>query len=271
MQTSEGLQLDPVPYATTGGFAINIWVKTNISNIVGDAFSYIFSHTALGTTNVLTAPNQVHIYIPQANNTFHGISARAILRDSNSLPLGRKSEVWIDTNGMIGNDMPAAVVDDGMHIDDGEWHMLTVSTLPGPADFEYMAHSQQNPGSTSSPSSSAGQTSPVGNPLTSGGITSRNANSSTQLQRPLGFAIYMDGILRGSIVGGSTRDTLFENDTSVQITGGYPADLNGPITLCARVDGDLDRGFTGSVSNLMLFDVPLTPTQVVFQWFLSGF
>ncbi len=48
----------------------------------------------------------------------------------------------------------------------------------------------------------------------------------------------------------------------LQVTGGAPAWLDGPITLCGRVDQDPERAFTGALSNLMLFDVALTSVQV---------
>ena len=47
-----------------------------------------------------------------------------------------------------------------------------------------------------------------------------------------------------------------------QVPGGAPALLTGPITLCGRSDLDADRFFTGSLSNLMLFDTSLQPEQV---------
>ena len=49
---------------------------------------------------------------------------------------------------------------------------------------------------------------------------------------------------------------------SDQVPGGAPALLSGPITLCGRSDLDAGRFFTGSLSNLMLFDTSLQPEQV---------
>eukprot|EP00967_Tisochrysis_lutea_P056465 scaffold71317_cov31-Tisochrysis_lutea.AAC.1 len=46
------------------------------------------------------------------------------------------------------------------------------------------------------------------------------------------------------------------------VTGGAPADLDGPITLCGRSDLSLERFFTGQLSNLMLFDTALTEDEV---------
>ncbi len=46
-----------------------------------------------------------------------------------------------------------------------------------------------------------------------------------------------------------------------QVPGG-PALLTGPVTLCARSDLDPDRFFSGRLSNIMLFDEALSPSQV---------
>jgi len=48
----------------------------------------------------------------------------------------------------------------------------------------------------------------------------------------------------------------------MQITGGAPADLTGPITLCGRSDLSAERFFTGQLSNLMVFDTALSEDQV---------
>jgi hypothetical protein len=50
--------------------------------------------------------------------------------------------------------------------------------------------------------------------------------------------------------------------TFLQIPAGGPALLTGPITLCGRSDLDPKRFFSGSISNLMLFDTSLEPEQV---------
>ncbi len=51
------------------------------------------------------AHTQVHIFIPESSNPLYGISTRVILRDAGDMNLGRQSQVWLDTNGMVGNDV----------------------------------------------------------------------------------------------------------------------------------------------------------------------
>lgn len=53
---------------------------------------------------------------------------------------GRSSEVWLDSDGAVGNDLLADLPDDaelpwgfqedGVDMADGDWHMVTVTTHP---------------------------------------------------------------------------------------------------------------------------------------------
>lgn len=49
---------------------------------------------------------QVHLYIPEVGSALYGVSVRAILRDSDDVDLGRPSEVFLDSDGAVGNDRP---------------------------------------------------------------------------------------------------------------------------------------------------------------------
>lgn len=49
---------------------------------------------------------QIHLYIPETGSGLYGVSVRAILRDSTDVYSGRRSEVWVDSDGQIGNDRP---------------------------------------------------------------------------------------------------------------------------------------------------------------------
>ena len=51
--------------------------------------------------------------------------------------------------------------------------------------------------------------------------------------------------------------------------GGGPMRLDGPITLCGRVDGDPSRRFTGALSQLALFDQTLSEEEVL-QLYLAA-
>ncbi len=49
---------------------------------------------------------QVHLYIPEVGSPLYGVSVRAILRDGDDTNQGRLSEVYLDSDGAIGNDRP---------------------------------------------------------------------------------------------------------------------------------------------------------------------
>jgi hypothetical protein len=55
------------------------------------------------------------------------------------------------------------------------------------------------------------------------------------------------------------------------VDGGGPLRLDGPITLCGRVDGDPGRRFTGAMSQLVLFDQALAATEVWQLYVASAF
>ncbi|GLC41484.1 hypothetical protein PLESTM_001201000 [Pleodorina starrii] len=208
--------LDAVTYGTRGPMAVNFWVRSSredLTPVEGAApgLQYVFSHVG-AEPFASFGPNQVHLYIPEVGSLLYGISVRAILRDGDDVNLGRPSEVFVDSDGSVGNDKPRtwAPRDDGVNIADGGWHMITVSTnWSGP-----------------------------------------------------GYSLYVDGMLRGHLVPGAVRSTTNANDTNVQVTGGGPSLLSGPIVLCGRADGDPDRHFSGSVAALSLFDSALQPGQV---------
>ncbi|MEW5307095.1 MAG: hypothetical protein WDW36_009513 [Sanguina aurantia] len=67
------------------------------------------------------------------------------------------------------------------------------------------------------------------------------------------------------------RTPFIKSLQTCRIPGGYPAQLDGPITLCARADLDPGRLFTGSIANLMLWNVPLSASHVaeLFSSFLQ--
>ncbi|GFH33450.1 uncharacterized protein HaLaN_32825, partial [Haematococcus lacustris] len=96
-KTQSWVWLDSVPYAASGGFAINLWLRSQPTDLNGSAFSYVLSAAAMESANLITGPNVVH-------NSQYGLSLRAILRDGSDENMGRPSHVWVDTNGMVGND-----------------------------------------------------------------------------------------------------------------------------------------------------------------------
>ncbi len=49
---------------------------------------------------------------------------------------------------------------------------------------------------------------------------------------------------------------------ALHVDGGGRMRLGGPIVLCGRSDNDTSRGYNGALTQLALFDGPLTPVQV---------
>ncbi|KAF5839090.1 hypothetical protein DUNSADRAFT_1635 [Dunaliella salina] len=225
------VRLDPVPYAANGSFAINLFAKMRQKDLQSSLFSYLFSHVGANETDMDMGPNKVHLFVPGQTSAFYGISVRSILRDRVDKDLGRPSQVWLDTSGHIGNDQPGRFLEDGVEVDDGEWHMVTLTTLSGQARSSLEVVPSTLP-----------------------------AVAATAL--PAGYALYLDGTLRAVLKPGVKRSTANESDAAVQVTGGAPADLDGPITLCGRSDLSVERFFSGQLSNLMLFDTALTEDEV---------
>lgn len=66
--------------------------------------------------------------------------------------------------------------------------------------------------------------------------------------------LYVDGVLKGQMV----ENVVYVNDDgeTAQVTGGNPADLTGPITLCSRSDNNATRHFGGKVAYLGALSVP---------------
>lgn len=55
---SSYVTLDAVPYAASGPFAINLWVKMASTDMNGSLFEYVFSHTAAAGFTAM-GPDQV--------------------------------------------------------------------------------------------------------------------------------------------------------------------------------------------------------------------
>ncbi|KAJ9525255.1 hypothetical protein QJQ45_020782 [Haematococcus lacustris] len=71
-----------------------------------------------------------------------------------------------------------------------------------------------------------------------------------------GYQLYVDGKLGAELPLANVLAAGSEVD------GGDPIQLTGPISLCGRADGDPNRGFPGWLSQLMVFDIALTPDDV---------
>ncbi len=113
--------------------------------------------------------------------------------------------------------------------------MLTVTTLPGASDMSW-ADTQpvtaapdggtlafpSSPPSSSSPgapggSAPAAATGGAGNASSASG----SGSGGWRLERPPGYAVFVDGVLRGLLDDASQRDTTNRNDTQVQVSAPF--------------------------------------------------
>ncbi|KAL4430893.1 hypothetical protein ABPG75_006149 [Micractinium tetrahymenae] len=126
--------LDTVPYAASGPFAVNLWMRRLPgANVNGTYYSYLYSHTGATISPAGQSPNQVAIYLPNAGHPAFGV-VRAIVADaSDSGP----DLFYLDSDGTVGSDLtqegrPRTPLHagKGRYVNDGRWHMITLSTLP---------------------------------------------------------------------------------------------------------------------------------------------
>lgn len=79
--------------------------RADPADAAGSDYQYILSHgSQAGFTSF--GPDQVALYMPEASNPLFGaIAVRAMVRGTGDTYRGRPSEVWLDSNGDIGNDL----------------------------------------------------------------------------------------------------------------------------------------------------------------------
>ncbi|PRW58639.1 hypothetical protein C2E21_2984 [Chlorella sorokiniana] len=119
--------LDNVPYASNGSWAINLWMRRLPSSSAnGSLFQYLFSHTGPGSQSGFgETPNTVSIYLADRNNPAYG-TVRVIVTDQND----RDSVLtYLDSDGQIES-MTGQRRPKHADVNNGEWHMLTLSTYP---------------------------------------------------------------------------------------------------------------------------------------------
>eukprot|EP00884_Botryococcus_braunii_P015271 jgi/Botrbrau1/2427/Bobra.0395s0049.1 len=124
--------LEPVAYGQSGPFAINLWFKVN--SVLGDAFQYLYSHTISNAMGSGWDANQVRLYFPEMGHPAFGV-VRSIVKDSTDIDRGSASIVFVDSDGQIGsttrNSTSPALEAGQTVLQDGSWHMATITTLPG--------------------------------------------------------------------------------------------------------------------------------------------
>lgn len=195
--------LDSVPYGTDGSFAINLWMRRQPdSAFSGKVFQYLYSHTS-GDAASPMSPNQVSIYLADKDHPAYGY-VRAFVKDSNDVT----SELsFLDSDGQVNSNEPRAGLPEHGDVNDGAWHMITLSTF---------------------------------------------ANGTE------GYRLYVDGRTAGTM-----RPSSIQPSGSLVVpTAGDSALMTEDIYLCSRSDRQAERFYDGALAHLMIFDEPLSPSQV---------
>ena len=73
-------------------------------------------------------PGQAHIFLPGDEHPGGRRLVRAIVKDTTDAYAGRHSRTCLDSDGVVGSDAPRATPRPALA--DGEWHMVTLTTLP---------------------------------------------------------------------------------------------------------------------------------------------
>ena len=104
-------------------------------NSTGAGLQYLFSARASGLDArqplddpAFFMPGQAHIFLPGDEHPGGRRLVRAIVKDTTDAYAGRHSRTFLDSDGVVGSDAPRATPRPALA--DGEWHMVTLTTLP---------------------------------------------------------------------------------------------------------------------------------------------
>ncbi|CAD7694655.1 unnamed protein product, partial [Ostreobium quekettii] len=127
--TEDLVVIQNVEYGRNGSFSISFWMKKDISaSSFGDTHQFIYSHTTVSNTNNRnadpTSTNQIQVYLPEISHPAHGL-LRVLIKDDNDTP----EAFYMDSDGSIANNDERNVTNH-VEIEDGNWHMFTVTTQP---------------------------------------------------------------------------------------------------------------------------------------------
>ena len=107
----------------------------NKKNSTGAGLQYLFSARASGLDArqplddpAFFMPGQAHIFLPGDEHPGGRRLVRAIVKDTTDAYAGRHSRTFLDSDGVVGSDAPRATPRPALA--DGEWHMVTLTTLP---------------------------------------------------------------------------------------------------------------------------------------------
>ncbi|KAI3433615.1 hypothetical protein D9Q98_003424 [Chlorella vulgaris] len=136
--------LDTVPYASNGSFAINLWMRRLPgSSYDGELHQYLYSHTGLEHATISgQVANKVQIYVPDRKHPAHGL-IRTIVADSNDTGSVGAAPIYLDSDGSLNSEASNRTLEHS-DVNDGGWHMVTVSTFPnGTRGYSVFVDGQQ--------------------------------------------------------------------------------------------------------------------------------
>ncbi|KFM25199.1 Cullin-associated NEDD8-dissociated protein 1 [Auxenochlorella protothecoides] len=128
------IKLEPVPYATTGFFAVNLWFAVEPS-IPLMGLKWLFSHTDSDMV-AIGLPNQVLIFLARSSKT-DGPLLVGLISDGKDAVENPDEFVSVQTDGttFAGPDNGTAIFTTDFL--DGGWHMVTLTTEAGTGERGY--------------------------------------------------------------------------------------------------------------------------------------
>lgn len=110
--------------AIVGTFSLAFWFKANVSQMGGDVFQYLYSHTAygLGNTEDAFAPNSINVFLPEQQHPASGL-VRTVVSDGSDSDIAS----YLDSDGTYDNNNERTAAN-LKNVSDGDWHFVTVTT-----------------------------------------------------------------------------------------------------------------------------------------------
>ena len=129
------VMLRPPRFGESGSLAVNLWMRQGVTD--GQGFEYILSladevnATAAGPEEYYAwAGNNLHVFVPEVAHPAHGV-VRFIYKDrDDGCDYSELCQTWLDSDGGYMNNY-ARDVPGHVDLEDNQWHMLTLSTMPG--------------------------------------------------------------------------------------------------------------------------------------------
>uniref|UniRef100_A0A1D1ZX47 LamG-like jellyroll fold domain-containing protein n=1 Tax=Auxenochlorella protothecoides TaxID=3075 RepID=A0A1D1ZX47_AUXPR len=126
---SDSITLSNVPFAATNGsFTINLWMRRpGNANLTGTQYQYLFSQAST-PSSLVAQTNSIGIYLPDSEHPASGL-VRVMVVDGTGDPTGNSAN-YLDSDGHVNDNEARNTSSPAQNVNDGNWHMITVSTHP---------------------------------------------------------------------------------------------------------------------------------------------